>query len=493
MNKKGFTLVEILAVIVILSLLVVITATKGFGIFDKTKEKITMQNVNAIEEATRTYMVDVQNCDDNLEEYKELGKVINVSNIKDCSELKKVFTEQNPKNISLNDLINNGYVSGSAIESLPDEVKDEITVETYFDNNNSIVAKCVDCLDNINSNKVLLAKQIINIAKSTSKSDSENHGYALYQESPMTSPAVEISKLKEATLSKTEDNFGYSYFFRGNVKNNYINFAGMCWNIVRILGDNSIKLVLYDKNKECSSATGEWAIGHGNFGYKKIVDNGNTVYVDSFMSPEENKDKSLIYNLEEFQKKKLREYYSKLSNINVWCYTNKAYSDKSGSNELNTLDYKFKTNIFFDSQVRLSKSYTTNNRPTLKCNGIYFNYYSDNIPLYVGALTADEVVYSGIVASAISNDNNNNGYYLKTNSNKKWWTMSPAFLSQYGYVTAFDVVSGNRTNNYFIYETELTSSNNSADYRYFRPAITLKSTVKYLSGKGTKSDPYIVE
>ena len=36
-SKKGFTLVELLAVIVILGIIITITATKGFGAFDNTK------------------------------------------------------------------------------------------------------------------------------------------------------------------------------------------------------------------------------------------------------------------------------------------------------------------------------------------------------------------------------------------------------------------------------------------------------------------------
>ena len=44
MNKKGFTLVEILATISILSLIMIIVATKGFGVFDSTKGKINNLN-----------------------------------------------------------------------------------------------------------------------------------------------------------------------------------------------------------------------------------------------------------------------------------------------------------------------------------------------------------------------------------------------------------------------------------------------------------------
>ena len=63
----------------------------------------------------------------------------------------------------------------------------------------------------------------------------------------------------EALLASTEDDYGTSYYFRGAVKNNYVEFANKCWRIVRITGDGSVKLVLHNDNTSnaanpCSSA-----------------------------------------------------------------------------------------------------------------------------------------------------------------------------------------------------------------------------------------------
>ena len=46
----------------------------------------------------------------------------------------------------------------------------------------------------------------------------------------------------EALLASTEDDYGTSYYFRGAVKNNYVQFANKCWRIVRITGDGSVIL-----------------------------------------------------------------------------------------------------------------------------------------------------------------------------------------------------------------------------------------------------------
>ena len=57
----------------------------------------------------------------------------------------------------------------------------------------------------------------------------------------------------EALLASTDDDYGTTYYFRGAVKNNYVQFANKCWRIVRITGDGSVKLVLHNDNISSSS------------------------------------------------------------------------------------------------------------------------------------------------------------------------------------------------------------------------------------------------
>ena len=63
----------------------------------------------------------------------------------------------------------------------------------------------------------------------------------------------------EALLASAEDDYGTSYYFRGAVKNNYVEFANKCWRIVRVGGDGSVKLILHNDNtagaaNPCNSA-----------------------------------------------------------------------------------------------------------------------------------------------------------------------------------------------------------------------------------------------
>ena len=63
---------------------------------------------------------------------------------------------------------------------------------------------------------------------------------------PLTTPGAAISTADEALLASTEDDYGTSYYFRGAVTNNYVEFANKCWRIVRVGGDGSVKLILHN-------------------------------------------------------------------------------------------------------------------------------------------------------------------------------------------------------------------------------------------------------
>ena len=65
---------------------------------------------------------------------------------------------------------------------------------------------------------------------------------------------ISASIRSEVGLYKTEDDYGDSYFYRGDVINNNILFGGYYWKIIRTNGDNSIRLIY---NGETSDATKE--------------------------------------------------------------------------------------------------------------------------------------------------------------------------------------------------------------------------------------------
>ena len=89
------------------------------------------------------------------------------------------------------------------------------------------------------------------------KNVTEQEKSKLYAElsKPKTEVGKQISAPDESVLAPSEDDDAISYYFRGNVKNNYVNYNEMCWRIVRIQGDQTIKLILADENGKYNDST----------------------------------------------------------------------------------------------------------------------------------------------------------------------------------------------------------------------------------------------
>ena len=144
------------------------------------------------------------------------------------------------------------------------------------------------------------------------------------------------------------------------------------------------------------------------------------------------------------------------------------------------LDKQIKgTKFYYDSKVRLEGKNVK--EPTLKCNGTNMNKFADNTDMYVGTLTADEIVYAGGKVYTSNPD-----YYLINNYQKSinlyFWSLSLYYYSDYDH--AFNVGRSGA-----VYSN--VGNVSSASYS-FRPAVSLKSNTQISSGNGTKENPYVV-
>lgn len=97
MNKKGFTLVEILAVLVILSLIFVIIYPNIQDAFDNSKKAISELNKKQIEDSVKIIVDEVIYC--NMSD--ETKSILGISN---CAEARKNLTSENGVYIEINSL-----------------------------------------------------------------------------------------------------------------------------------------------------------------------------------------------------------------------------------------------------------------------------------------------------------------------------------------------------------------------------------------------------
>ena len=243
----------------------------------------------------------------------------------------------------------------------------------------------------------------------------------------------DASGLYKSTATNTGE---ATYYFRGNVENNYVSFAGFTWRIVRVNEDGTIRIAMQDG----------------------INSNANIAFNSS------RNNYTYMYYTNSEAKTQLESWYQ----TNIGSKSNLVKNVASGAYYCEQAKAKYS-----DSMTSGSATMTTYNKytPDFKCS-------SDGngkgiVNASVGLLTYDEVVYAG-------------GYYNQSNSNYYlnnpaiyWWTMSPAGFS------------GSNSNVWFVHTSGYLSSDNVYTTYRLRAVLNLNADT-LVTGDGTSSDPFVV-
>lgn len=192
----------------------------------------------------------------------------------------------------------------------------------------------------------------------------------IYQK-PKTSVGTDISQGEEGLVQDIDDD-GVTYYFRGSASNNYFKFADMMWRIVRINGNNTVKVVL-------DQTTGD-LINYYNEGTEDFYKYGNS---------------------------NIKTYLQNWYNENLKTSEKYIYSGKLCDYTLHTGSEEY----IFEASQRLG----INQNPTFNCLG---NKINSKIML----LTADEIEYAGGLIGLA----NNNYYLYNPNVSQQSWTITPA-------------------------------------------------------------------
>ena len=318
---------------------------------------------------------------------------------------------------------------------------------------------------------------------------------------PITTPGAAVSTETEALLASAEDDNGTSYYFRGAVTNNYVEFANKCWRIVRVGGDGSVKLILHNDNttgaaNPCDSANNNASAAFARYSGTTDTSAFNLSYNDNayvgfkygaegsstYDATHANTNNSTILtNLETWYTNNLKTYESVIDDT-VWCNDKTNVTDTSydpWSITPNGLGYAKNVTYYSATQRLVSTSGSAGGTgPSLKCNGELSKINSK-----VGLITADELAYAGY-AYNISNTTT----YLQenaTDTDAYWWSLSPGdFGGCHGILCFIGVWS--------VYGRDgIFSRGVVHNAVYVRPSISLKSTTN-VTGEGTSSSPYII-
>ena len=313
---------------------------------------------------------------------------------------------------------------------------------------------------------------------------------------PITTPGAAVSTASEALLASAEDDYGTSYYFRGTVTNNYVEFANKCWRIVRVGGDGSVKLILHNDNptgaaNPCDAANNSASAAFARYSGETYESAFNTNKEDNayigfkYGTPGSNtyeathantNNSTILTNLETWYNNNLKTYEKVIADT-VWCndktVTDKTYNPWNWSN-VNGLGYGTNVTIYGATQRLVSTSRSAGGTgPSFKCNGEL-----SKITSKVGLITADELAFAGY-----AHELENTTTYLQENIGTLWWwSLSPYDFSSIG-AAVWGVLGGN---GYF------STSGVSDHAGGLRPSISLKSTTN-VTGDGTSSSPFVVK
>lgn len=252
-----------------------------------------------------------------------------------------------------------------------------------------------------------------------------------------TKPNFNSSPYDTYGLFETYDDDGKTYYFRGRVDNNYVSFAKKLWQIVRINGDQTVRLKALE-NVSVNSVNSAYTYYNSHICTK---DNPCTAYEAGTSSP---------------QKIALENWF------NTYLNSYKSYIALA----------RFCNDTTFDANNRIS-----NGTPTLKCPDTNVNY-GGSYKLNIGMLSADEMNYAGLIISE-EDGASNPGYYERIRG---------YLFTNFAYsMTPFDASS------LFVISWGNLEQDSNAISKYISPVINLNAKTTISGGDGTISNPYVVK
>ena len=280
------------------------------------------------------------------------------------------------------------------------------------------------------------------------------------------------------TLYTSTENGTTVYYFAGNATDNWVKFGKnasnqyLYWRIIRTNSDGGVRLLYHGTSTTATDAyigTSAFNSSFNNIAYVSYM-YGN---LGSVANARENTNNSTI-------KTTIDNWY--ISNLEAKGYTKYLSTTAVYCNDRSTSD-----NTYFGAYTRL----LTNKTPSYDCTATEDKFTVDNstgngkLTYPIALMTADEVSFAG----GLYGTNAPTWYYYNSANGSStgsnwWWLLSP-FVWNGGSADVFSVLGSSTPG-------RLNGSNVGSAYGV-RPAISLKSCIKYSTGNGSASDPYTIK
>ena len=280
------------------------------------------------------------------------------------------------------------------------------------------------------------------------------------------------------TLYTSTEDSKTVYYFAGNATDNWVKFGknasnqDLYWRIIRTNSDGSVRLLYHGTSTTATDAyigTSAFNSSFDNIAYVSYMYGS----LGSISSARENTNNSTIKTTIDnwyISNLEAKGYTKYLSTTAVYC------NDRSISSD----------SINFGAFTRLG----TNKTPSYDCAATEDKFTVDTstgngkLTYPIALMTADEVSFAG----GLYGTNAPTWYYNCANGSSTgstwWWLLSP-FIWNGTYASVFSVGGSSNPGrlNY-----NYVNSNNGV-----RPALSLKSCVKYSSGDGSANEPYTIK
>ena len=350
---------------------------------------------------------------------------------------------------------------------------------TFF--TNAIIDSVSGCTNEISDGKVIVK----NVTSNTTCNI--NVSYMKLYDKLLADKSTRLTRTDFSTVLTTDNtNTLYTstedsktvYYFAGNATDNWVQFGGYYWRIIRTNSDGGVRLLYHGTSTTAENAyIGESAFNnsYNNIAYVSYM-YGSTGSIANARTNQTNSS-TIKTAIDNWYKDNLNTNYGKyLSTTAVYCNdrSNPAGGYNTGSTIFN-----------YGAYTRL----VTNKTPTYDCTNTSDAFSVSNssakLTYPIGLMTADEILFAGGLISTKAP-----AYYYKnsagnSSTGSQWWhTMSPYYWSGlFSYV-------------FFVCGSENPGILGGAGVDAslgVRPAISLKSCIKYGTGDGSANAPYTIE
>lgn len=381
----------------------------------------------------------------------------------------KDFYDGEPQILTFKDSVSS---SSSYISNIEGKTDYSVATDYTFDKENGEYT-LIDSIDNVELTNEYIGYYFMvstnkrHLSKLTSMSSTK---YYFESHSPK-----EETRTNNSGLYQTNDDDGISYYYRGDIKNNYVKFADKIWRITRINGDGSIRLLLNSSISNAAFSPSGYDERYAGYTYdnehictkenpcKSDYDSSTNSFILDGMTEEGSKDIKKI--LENWYIENLRDYDNKIV-LSNFC------NDTTGT----ISHYKGRSRLSYD-----------NGKPSLLCPDTD-KTYGGLYKLKIGLLSGDEIMMAGVGNSNYYRTVKrllNGSYLYGTNM----WSMTPAGSSFTGSSSYLDIyrTSSNGIN------ISLSDASGASSAIEVRPVINLKPEITIVGGNGTSNYPFVVE